>query len=376
MTGIMSDEPMPERSVSGRIRAFLRWWREELVALLPPLLRQPLQYREQQLVFAFGDDGVQVINCQRGQTESSVLITPGPQGMISQADEAQLSRLRQRAVGRVVLRLSSEDVLSLSFPLPLEAEKNLHEVLGYELGRHAPFKIEQVYYDYTVLERRREEKQIWLSVVVVPRQQVDPLLTLMRGWGFVPAIVSINEPSPGPVEACDVAPLNLLPLVQRAQALGSMHLAARMLTLSATVLLVALIAYPLLVQELHIAELQAQVDAVKSEAVNVQSMQRELQRVATESAFVAEKKQRVPEALDVLNALTLMLPDDTWLEHFEMKGNRMRIQGLSADASSLIELMENSPLLQRVEFDSPIVRDPRIERFRFQIVAELAAGGG
>ena len=367
---------MSSISIIQPVRAFLRWWRDELVSLLPGYLRHHLQQREHQLVVYFSEDGVQLTDCRHGQPESSVNFVLDAQGAISQTDKERLSQLCGRGRNEVVIRLPYEHILSLSFPLPLEAEKNLLEVLGYELGRHAPFKIEQVYFDYAVLERRIDENKIWVSVMVAPRNQVEPLITMVRTWGMIPEVLTVSEHPESRGELCALSSLNLLPLAERDKARGSMNLAARVLALSASLLMAALLSYPLLVQEMRIAELQAQINAVRSEAVNVQSMQRELELVAAESAFVDEKKRQLPEVLDVLNALTIILPDDTWLERFEMKTTRIRMQGLSADATSLIELLENSPLLQNVAFDSPVVSDPQIDRFRFQIVAELTGEEG
>ncbi|MEN8170810.1 MAG: PilN domain-containing protein [Pseudomonadota bacterium] len=363
-------------SVIHSVRAFLRWWREELVSLLPGELRNHLQHREHQLVVCFSEDGVQLTDCRLGQPESSVDFVLDAQGAVSQTDKERLSRLRGRGGDKVVIRLPHEHVLSLSFPLPLEAEKNLLEVLGYELGRHAPFKIEQVYFDYAVLERRSDENKIWVSVMVVPRNQVEPLITMVRAWGLIPEVLTVSEQSESQGEQCALSGFNLLPLAERDRAKGSMNMAAKVLVLSASLLMATLASYPLLLQEMRISELRAQVEAVRNEAVNVQSMQQELERVAAESAFVDEKKRQFPEVLDVLNALTEILPDDTWLERFEMKVTRIRMQGFSADASSLIELLENSPLLQNAAFDSPVVKDPKTDRFRFQIVAELTGEGG
>lgn len=354
-------------------RRFLRWWRDELVALLPQGLRRQLQQSEQQLVVDFSEQGVVITECRRGHAGVVLTLTAGSTDELSVDEQQRLSGLLQHSANSVVLRLPSEQVLSLSFSLPLEAHKNLHEVLGYELGRHAPFKVEQVYYDYSVLEQRGDEQKIWLSVVVVPRNQVEPMLTTLRAWGLSPDIITVNEPSPDGTVSCSISRLNLLPAAEREREKSPLNLAARVLMLSALLLVATLVAYPLLLQEMRIAELQDRVAALRSEAANVQTMQQELERAATESAFVTERKQQLPEVLDVLNILTQVLPDDTWLERFEMKARRIRIQGLSADASSLIELLENTYLLHDVTFDSPVVRDPRVERFRFQIVAELSA---
>ncbi len=369
----MRNELISVTALLRQLEAFWHWWREELVSLLPAVFRRQLQYSEHQLVCSFSGEGVQLIDCRHAQVEHRVDITPDGQGELNAVQQAQLDQLRSQGGEQVVIRLPQEQVLALSFPLPLEAESNLDEVLGYELGRHAPFKIEQVYYDYTIKQRGGDERKLWVSVAVVPRNQVETLLSQVRGWGLLPAAVTVAGLEPSP---CALGEQNLLPKSERIAGGSSVNLLQKLLLLSALLLLLALAGFPLLMQQLRITELQRQVDVVREDAAGVQSMQREMESLAAEATFVDEKKRQYPEVLDVIANLTQLLPDDTWLERFEMKGERIRIQGMSADASLLIELLENSPLLQKVSFDSPIVKDSRTDRFRFQIVAELVQGGG
>lgn len=376
MKGMSRIDLLTISSLTQAVKQFFRWWWDELVSLMPGVLRQHLQSQEHQLVISFPDDGVVVTDCKHGQAESSLSITAESRDTISPDVRDKLSRLRKRTGGNVTVKLPHEHVLFLSFPLPLEAEKNIHEVVGYELGRHAPFKIEQVYFDYIVRERRRNEKKLWLSVTVVPKKQVDPILEHVRSLGFVPEVLTVSETGEGEGTTCDLAVFNLLPRAQQLSAHSAMNSLAKVLTVSAILLLITVSGYPLLMQEVRISDMKSRADAVKKEAASVLSMKQQLEQASEESSYVEEKKQKYPEVLDILNALTTLLPDDTWLEQFELKGSRVRMLGYSADASSLIERLENSPLLQKVAFDSPIVKDQRTERFRFQIVAELTAREG
>lgn len=376
MTGMIANDLTQGRSATDSLRSLLQWWGEELVLMLPRPLRRHLRYSEHQLVACFSDDGVQLNDCRRGQAEAVVEIAPGEYPRLSGELQQQLLLLRRRSGDEVMITLPREHVLALSFHLPLEAEKNLHEVLGYELGRYAPFKIEQVYYAYRISKRSTVENKIWLSVDIVPRKQVDPLLAMVRTWGLVPSGVTVHDVTQGEEACCEHGAENLLPEAQRGGSNRVVNRMVKVLTLSALLLLLAVAGYPILLQELQIATLQQQLEGVKRDAATVESMQQEMERVASDAAFVDEVRLKSPEILDVLNSLSKILPDDTWLERLETRGTRIRIQGLSADPSSLIERLENSALLQQVSFDSPIVKDSRLERFRFQIVAQMTVKEG
>ena len=53
----------------------------------------------------------------------------------------------------------------------------------------------------------------------------------------------------------------------------------------------------------------------------------------------------------------------------------MRLEGESAEASSLIGLLEGSQLLHNVSFASPITSNPRTQRDRFSLLAERRPSG-
>ncbi|MOA51550.1 hypothetical protein D3C78_1747130 [compost metagenome] len=50
----------------------------------------------------------------------------------------------------------------------------------------------------------------------------------------------------------------------------------------------------------------------------------------------------------------------------------MRLDGESAEASSLISLLESSPLLENVRFASPVTANPGTARERFSLVADVS----
>jgi hypothetical protein len=51
--------------------------------------------------------------------------------------------------------------------------------------------------------------------------------------------------------------------------------------------------------------------------------------------------------------------------------NDVHVAGYSANASSLIELLENSDLLENVRFDAPVTMDNETTREHFRIIASL-----
>ncbi len=79
--------------------------------------------------------------------------------------------------------------------------------------------------------------------------------------------------------------------------------------------------------------------------------------------------------VELLNELTRILPDDTWLSMLEVSGSKLRVQGESGSASSLIGLIEESDLFHDPGFASPITRNRRTGLDRFVLEAEIETTG-
>ena len=76
--------------------------------------------------------------------------------------------------------------------------------------------------------------------------------------------------------------------------------------------------------------------------------------------------------LEIINELTRIIPDDTWINRLNIKGQEVEIQGQSASAAALIPLIESSDLLRNPRFRSPVTKIPRLNTERFHLSAEVA----
>lgn len=64
-----------------------------------------------------------------------------------------------------------------------------------------------------------------------------------------------------------------------------------------------------------------------------------------------------PSALEIHKEIVMNLPENSWLKQFNIKGDTVEIQGISASSSGLVPLLENSLLFEEVKFLSPITKD-------------------
>jgi general secretion pathway protein L len=61
--------------------------------------------------------------------------------------------------------------------------------------------------------------------------------------------------------------------------------------------------------------------------------------------------------LHMIQELTKLLPDGTWLQELHISEDTVEINGFSDHAAELVPPLENSPYFTQVEFTAPITRD-------------------
>jgi general secretion pathway protein L len=257
-----------------------------------------------------------------------------------------------------------------SITLPLVAEENLREVLGFEMDRQTPFSLEQVYYDHILSARNSKTSTLSLELVVTPRQYLDELITKLADIGFQLHQVSICRDS-GQAEA-----INLLPEQARKHRPDSARYLNLALGVVVLVLLLGAIALPL-INKLHVINtLEARAELATAKAEVIQRLRAEVEQLGAGSRFLVEKKQATPLALEIIDELTRLLPDDTWINRLDIKGQEVEIQGQSASAAALIPLIESSDRLRNPRFRSPVTQLPGSNNERFHLSAELATESG
>ncbi len=119
-----------------------------------------------------------------------------------------------------------------------------------------------------------------------------------------------------------------------------------------------------------LADLTGRVETLKAEAAKVEQLKGEVGRLDGQIAALQKIDQGEVRKLDLLREIVQLLPKGVVLTLFSVEGREVRIGGaISGSASDLISILEQSPILENVQFTSPVAS--RAETQDFQIKAFL-----
>jgi general secretion pathway protein L len=342
----------------GRMRSFWRWWSGELFELMPENLQKAIAQRQQKL-YAEVDDDKLLLSLGNHAAQREILRLPIDAAETEDADIP-------REVQQTILLLPEDKVLAKRISLPAAAEENLREVLGFEMDLHTPFEVSEVYYDYTVVGRDSNRQQVTVDLVYAPRDAVDTLVDGATSLGMRTDIVTCRRR-----DNANLQPVNLLPQDRRrTRRLDVKNLNLALSALLA-LLLVAAITIPIVQKNRAIEALEAQVQAAAAEARQGAELRQELEKMAEASQFLVEKKASDVMIVEIIDEISRILPDHTWIARLDLSGGELQIQGQSSASSSLIGIIESSPWFEDVRFASPVVQIAGTDNDRVHIVATV-----
>lgn len=339
---------------------FFRWWGGELAALLPERLRALLWAQRARLELFRYPEYLEVRFVEGGEERSLGRFTLG-EGAVRDREKLY-GDTPELADAEVCLRLLPDQFLVRTVKLPAPAAENLMQVLAFEMDRLTPFKADQVYYSARIVERLADTRQIRVELALTPRSKLDPLLDELLSFGWRPdrVLVGRNE-----------AEHDLLPdKYRRVRSSLPQRITLVLAVLFASSLL-ATLALPVWLNYNLQEALQQETRRISKVAKEVEALKSEAERLTHESGFLQRRKREEPPVVGMLNELSRVIPDQTWLNGLQYRDRKIIIQGQSPAASSLIERIEASPFFQNTSFVSPVTKDVASGQERFQIATEV-----
>lgn len=363
----------PSSSVTALAQAssrFLAWWGRELAALVPAGLRN--WWRESDRIVLVSFTGDQAMFMRPAAETLQTILTVQSGGGEPSAQRAEIGRQLARLVGgnfRVLLCLPADKVLRRTLTLPLAVEENLRQTLIFELDRYTPFKPDQVYLDFRVLNRDVAQRRLTVELAVVRKSTVDPDASRVSALGL---------PLGGAVLADDLLQgrqyLNFLVATAAARKSAGRLWWRLGLGTAALVLLAGFLAVPLWQKRAAAIGLLAPLGEARTAAQETDALRSRLDQLIEEHNLLPNKKWDSHSALAVLEELSKRLADDTFVSSLDFDGKTVQIQGESASAAGLVEALEASPLFKDVGFKAQLTKIQGTPNDRFHIGALLEDG--
>lgn len=340
---------------------FWSWWNGELFALLPENAKSAIAQRRQKL-FLEADGDQLLLSLGNHTAQREFLRLP------LQAGEASNEEM-PREVQQTILLMPADKVLSKRLSLPLAAEENLREVLGFEMDQHTPFMASDVCYDYTIIGRNSRKQELTLDLVYAPRREVDKLLGDLSTHGLQADVVTCRRR-----DNSNLQPVNLLPVEQRRIRRFNVRSLNLALTALLAILLIAAITIPIVQKNRAIAQLELRVQAASVEAREGSQLRQDLEKMAEASRFLLQKKGSDVMTVQLIDELSRLLPDHTWIVRLDLSDSELQVQGQSSASSTLIAIIESSPYFENVRFRSPVVQIQGTNNDRFHLSADVTGG--
>lgn len=278
-----------------------------------------------------------------------------------------ITDIREEDRPRVVeLCLPGAAVLTRVVSFPSQVRANLPQVIRYELDRLSPFESKDVVFDFVVQGGAKTAERVRLELALCRRDLVEAWIERLEALGAPIDRITWD----GAWSGANLLPPERRPKRRRLRpTLGSVSTAVSLL------LVVAILVTPLWQKHQIARQLETEVARLRAQAIAVDEVRQELERVRQGSTAVLQRKLEQPSILEMLRELTDRLPGDTWVQNLEFNASQVDIRGESGQATALIALLEQAKGIEGVSFGSPVTQIARTGKERFNITFRYTRGG-
>jgi len=345
--------------------SFLQWWGDGLSLATRLRGRQP-RFKQHLLVRTDGDS--LTIEHYRSGSDAPLSrhsVATGESSGLQRIDSWLGQHPEFRSLP-VIVRLEAGDVLVKRLRYPKAASGNLHTIIGYDIDRQTPFARDDVYFDFVQHEPVDDSDHIAVDLLVGPKREIEPLETLLRDHALRLSVIDTENRTYE--DGVNLAPESSTWKEDRA------HYRLRFTLFMIWMILIGAIpAKQVFDTGRTIKRLEAQERSALADIRDLNGIREAYQRIVEKRDFVARREaQRIP-VVALLNELTKLLPDGTWIQRFDLKNELITLTGESDQASEIPGIVASSQWFTAPRFSSPVTRNNLTGNDRFQIVFSIDA---
>ncbi|MEA2936221.1 MAG: ral secretion pathway protein [Variibacter sp.] len=334
----------------GDLKVYLARWIDTVAAAIVALLaslraRRSVRITEQ-------DDGSFTIGAERVRIVDGQVVASQP---------ANVENALRGSHGE--LELKPARFLFRPLELPQRATEFLDGVVRTQIDRLTPWSASDAAFGFGPPQQTGTDRMT-VTVAATARALVQPLIDALSGAGAESVAVWTTGPDAVPIRVLDHSARGVIDIARVRRALVAVLIGAGLLAgVSASA--AAVYGYKLNGEQeeltRRIAERRAALRAGRETGAQIATPLRALER----------RKYQTASSVIVLDVLSQILPDHTYVTELRIEGDKLRVIGVTRDAPSLIRLMEQSPHFTRATFFAPTTRAPSDPGERFHIEAQI-----
>jgi general secretion pathway protein L len=266
---------------------------------------------------------------------------------------------------RAELVLQPERFVVRPLELPRRATEFLDGIVRAQIDRLTPWSAENAAFGWSAPAEIANER-VSVTVAATARALVMPLVSAIAGLGAESIAVSTVVPGAHNGEA------TIKVFDQRVR--GALEVSRVRRALATALLAAGVLAAAAIAGDIIGGN---EIDARHADVTQRIASQRAKLRAGgdaiRDSALAALERRRheTPSSVIVLEALSQILPDHTYVTELRIQGDKMQVVGVTRDAPSLIRLIEQSQHFTRATFFAPTTRSPSEPGEHFHIEARI-----
>jgi general secretion pathway protein L len=347
-------------SIPGQIAAALSLWIDSVTRTVSARFERARGAR--QIAISEDDEGflaLRLASKARNDAELPSCRIQLAEGGIGEKLEPEWSAAMRGAM--VDLALQPSRFVFRTLELPGRAVEFLDGIIRAQIDRLTPWSPSEAVFHWTPPQAIADD-HVELTVVATARAAVTPLSQAFLDLGAAAVAISTSMPGTGRVA------------VYHQRVGGQADLRRLRLALVAVLVTTGVLAM------LSVGLGGTVTDSYDTQQQQIQRTIAERRAIArggqggqgsSAIELLARRKQTMPSAVIVLDELSSLLPDHTYATELRIEGDKLQITGLTHDAPSLIQILEQSPHFANAGFFAPTTRAANEPGERFHIEARI-----
>jgi general secretion pathway protein L len=265
---------------------------------------------------------------------------------------------------RAELVLQPERFVIRPLELPRRATEFLDGIVRAQIDRLTPWSAENAAFGWSAPVDIPNDR-VSVTVAATARSLVMPFVSAIAGLGA--DSIAVTTVAPGAQDGAAAIKV----FDQRVR--GALELSRVRRALAVGLLVAAALAAAALAADVIGGN---EIDARHADVTSRVAALRAKLHAGTDvrdSAYAALERRRheTPASVIVLEVLSQILPDHTYVTELRIQGDKMQVVGVTRDAPSLIRLIEQSSHFTRATFFAPTTRSPSEPGEHFHIEARI-----